>query len=87
MSKYIKVFTKRCVRCQDQGVITVWEDDWNRYLNGALVQDAFPDLIAPIREQIVSGTHPKCWEELFADEVITWETGRPQGETEDKGKW
>jgi hypothetical protein len=29
---------------------------------GALIQDAFPDLDKTLREQIVSGTHPACWE-------------------------
>jgi hypothetical protein len=32
---------------------------------GAYVQDAFPYLSAPEREQLISGTHPKCWDEMF----------------------
>jgi hypothetical protein len=49
-------------------MLTIWEDDMARYLNGAYAQDAFPDLLAPIREQIISGTHPECWNEIFKDD-------------------
>jgi len=49
-------------------MLTIWEDDYARYLNGANAQDAFPDLLAPIREQIISGTHPECWNEIFKDD-------------------
>lgn len=68
MSRYVAIQTKRCVRCRDYGNVTVWEDDYKRYINGALAQDAFADLLPPIREQIVSGTHPDCWLELFGDD-------------------
>lgn len=57
--------TKDCPHCKKGGMLTIWEHDMERYLNGANAQDAFPDLIAPIREQIISGTHPKCWDEMF----------------------
>ena len=35
------------------------------YEQGAFVQDAFPNLNIDEREQIISGTHPQCWDELF----------------------
>lgn len=82
MSRYIIIQTKRCVVCREFGDLAVWEDDYNRYINGALIQDAFPDLMTPAREQIVSGTHPECWIKLFGDD----ETDRPQGTTENKLK-
>ena len=33
-----------------------------------LAQQAFPELPTEIREQLISGTHPKCWDEMFSDE-------------------
>jgi hypothetical protein len=33
---------------------------------GAFVQEAFFDLDESLREQIISGTHPKCWESMTA---------------------
>lgn len=68
MSRYITITTKKCVRCREGGTLIVWEDDYKRYVNGALIQDAFPDLVAPVREQIVTGTHPECWTELFGED-------------------
>jgi hypothetical protein len=38
------------------------------YLRGEYVQDAFKSLTVPLREQIISGVHPKCWEETFGQE-------------------
>ena len=64
---YVTVITKKCMQCGEQGTMTVWDDDYQRYLNGANIQDAFSDLLAPAREQILSGTHPQCWEEIFRD--------------------
>jgi hypothetical protein len=37
-------------------------------MNGAKVQDAFPTLSPALREQIITGTHPACWDEIFGDE-------------------
>jgi hypothetical protein len=60
--------TKDCPHCKKGGMLTIWEDDMARYLSGAYAQDAFSDLLAPIREQIISGTHPECWNEIFKDD-------------------
>lgn len=60
--------TKDCPSCKKHGTLTIWEHDYTRYLNGANAQDAFPDLLAPIREQIISGTHPECWNKIFKDD-------------------
>lgn len=60
--------TKDCPSCKKHGMLTIWEHDYTRYLNGADAKDAFPDLLAPIREQIISGTHPECWNEIFKDD-------------------
>lgn len=65
---YKTYVTKDCPSCKKHGTLTIWEDDYARYLNGANAQDAFPDLLAPIREQIISGTHPECWNEIFKDD-------------------
>lgn len=73
---YVQYQTKMCIRCRQHGVVTLWADDLDRYLNGALAQDAFPDLLPPVREQIISGTHPKCFAELFEPDE---ELGRDQG--------
>jgi len=35
--------------------------------NGALIQDAFPQLSADEREFIMTGTPPAVWDEIFAE--------------------
>jgi len=32
------------------------------------IQDAFPYLSTGEREQIMTGTHPECWEKMFPEE-------------------
>lgn len=64
---YKTYVTKDCPSCNKHGTLTIWEDDFTRYLNGATAEDAFPDILAPVREQIISGTHPECWNKIFKD--------------------
>jgi hypothetical protein len=42
-------------------------DAWD-YGRGSLVQFAFPDLDAPLREMLVSGVCPSCWDKIFGKE-------------------
>lgn len=65
---YVTITTKPCVVCKKHGIMQVWDRDYERFMNGALLQDAFPDLSAPIREQIHTGIHPECWVKLFGED-------------------
>ena len=38
---------------------------YEKYLNGAKVQDAFPDMSREEREILISGITPQEWDELF----------------------
>lgn len=58
--------TRRCLHCGDEGLLELPNEGIAKYEAGAFVQEAFPDLPRELREQIISGTHPKCWEEMFA---------------------
>jgi hypothetical protein len=61
--------TKQCIRCGENGLVTVFANDLIDYLhNNKHVQNAFPYLDAGEREQIMTGTHPKCWEKMFPEE-------------------
>ena len=68
----ITVATKRCIRCGEHGTLTMPSEEGLRgieaYNAGEFAQDAFPFLSADEREQIISGTHPKCWAELFGND-------------------
>lgn len=47
--------------------LDITEEQWLRYINGELVQDAFPNLSPDEREFIISGTTKEEWEALFGD--------------------
>lgn len=61
------VETPKCFYCGDFGVVEVPMAGFLRRQMGALIQDAYPELSVGLREQIMSGTHPDCWQEVFSD--------------------
>ena len=50
--------------CNTNGFVEVFSEGYMAHKRGALIQEAFPELDKSLREQIVSGTHPKCWESM-----------------------
>lgn len=62
--------TRRCPVCHKTGTIMVNEDELFSYLRGNYVRDAFKSLSVPLREQIISGVHPECWESMFGEERV-----------------
>ena len=61
----VTVETKRCMHCGELGELQVSSDGLSLRAAGAYIQDAFPELSAPLREQLITGTHPECWDEMF----------------------
>jgi hypothetical protein len=59
------LLTPTCFVCHQRGTVSVLTDDLRRYQEGALVQSAFPELTADLREQVINGTHPACWDKVF----------------------
>ena len=58
--------TPTCVMCSKEGFVEVSSEGYMARKRGALIQEAFFDLDKSLREQIISGTHPKCWESMTA---------------------
>ena len=56
------VETPKCFVCGDYGQVEVPMKGFLVRQLGGLIQEAYPDLDLALREQIISGTHPKCWE-------------------------
>ena len=54
--------TRRCPVCFKTGTVTVDENELFTYLRGDYVATAF------LREQIISGVHPACWQEMFGQD-------------------
>lgn len=60
--------TRRCPVCFKTGTVMVDENELFTYLRGEYVAKAFTSLSVPLREQIISGMHPQCWEETFGQD-------------------
>ena len=60
--------TRKCPVCLKSGTIMVDEHELFAYLRGEYVGKAFKSLTIPLREQIISGVHPHCWQEMWGEE-------------------
>jgi len=58
--------TPKCLMCNTNGFVEVFSEGYMAHKRGAAIQEAFPELDKSLREQIISGTHPKCWESMTA---------------------
>lgn len=67
----IEIDTKPCFMCSKAGKVTVDLEGYELYNAGVLIQDAFPDLSDDVREMLITGTHPECWDAMFPDEDET----------------
>ena len=59
------VETPNCFVCGDYGQVEVPMKGFLIRQLGGLIQEAYPDLDLGLREQIISGTHPICWEKTY----------------------
>lgn len=64
----IEISTKSCMMCNKKGTVNVDVEGYELYSSGVMVQDAFPELSDDVREMIITGTHPECWDAMFPDE-------------------
>jgi len=64
----VLVRTRPCIMCGQPGSILVPADGFDAWQAGTFAQIAFPTLSADERELLITGTHPACWGEMFAEE-------------------
>lgn len=57
----------RCTMCRQVYTLDVQMQDYQRYREGAMVQDAFPYLSAGQRELLISGLCDTCWDYTFRE--------------------
>lgn len=57
-----------CRLCKKEYEIPVTEEGYQKYLEGAKIQLAFPHLNLDQRELIISQTCPDCWKRLFGSD-------------------
>lgn len=68
MTAYLYVKTARCFHCGQEGVVSVPQEGYDLWKAGIHAQNALPFTPAEVREQLMTGTHPECWTEMFPEE-------------------
>ncbi len=66
MSLLVTITTRPCIVCGDPSVLDVSQDKLAEWKAGGHVQNVWPEWSADKRELMITGTHPKCWETMFA---------------------
>lgn len=63
------VYTNSCYHCGTENIIRIDQEDYTLWkVHKTYVQIVFPELSKEHRELLISGTHPKCWTEIFGNE-------------------
>lgn len=63
------VDTPKCPHCAEGGQLTVPVQGYMKWtIRGAFIQDALPELSDAEREQLLTGTHPACRDEMMGPE-------------------
>ena len=58
--------TKTCHHCNKTGTVEIQSQELFWLHQGKLIQEAVTSLDKDLREQMITGIHPKCWDEMFA---------------------
>lgn len=64
-NKTVTVTTKPCPICRKTTDLVLDFDQAMRYQQGALIQNAFPDMDAAERELLITGMCSPCWDETM----------------------
>ena len=65
LAETITIATPECFYCRGRGSVKVSLEGFKKRQFGALIQDAYPELSIGLREQLMTGTHPDCWNAAY----------------------
>jgi len=58
-----------CIHCEDEVFFLMTKDQFRRWqIDKEYVQDVFEHVCPEVREWMISGTHPHCWNEVFGED-------------------
>lgn len=63
--KLVEFATQTCVFCKKAGVLELTEKEVAALHTGIHVQKALKNRDTGVREQVISGTHPDCWDKYL----------------------
>jgi len=59
---------RQCIHCEDETFFLMTKEQYNKWqVRGLYIQIVFPHLDKDIREWMISGTHPACWNQVFGE--------------------
>lgn len=63
----VSVITPTCMWCGRSGSVKISDAEYRAWTSDSrpLVQEALSETDAALREQLLTGTHPKCWDEML----------------------
>lgn len=61
----VTVMTPNCPECRKPSRITLPREAFRLWMNGMLIQDAWPEGTADEREMLINGIHPDCFDEIM----------------------
>lgn len=64
----ITVETRPCTVCGSTTALTLDRDKFERWQQGELIQNVWPEKTADEREMLITGIHPVCWDNIFGEE-------------------
>ena len=67
MTRTLPVQTKPCRLCGESGIVLVTPAGLESWQAGELIQRAMPELSASEREQLMTGIHGECWDQVFGE--------------------
>lgn len=59
------ITTRPCFLCGSSSTEEVTAEQAEAIAAGAHIQEVMPERPAPERELFITGTHPRCWEDMF----------------------
>ncbi len=63
--QHITIISNTCFICNEENEIYLFQKQYLEWMDGLLIQDAFPTLSFEQRELIKTGIHPDCWNKIY----------------------
>ena len=63
----VNVTTNPCIMCGETATVKMLVHHYLEWKNGGLLDRVCPEMPAEIREMLISGTHPDCWDKMVQD--------------------
>lgn len=81
----VQIVTPRCSYCGKHDSITLTDEQFNRYVGDAHIQESLSDLSNAERELLITGIHEDCWKVIGRKLLLLFIFGDDDDEGEEDG--